>query len=161
MTIKEYNQVVDNYTNDLYRFILSNIKNEDDAEDIIQDAFEKVWIKRESIDFSKAKSYLFSTAYHNLIDKVRRDKKKADFDELDTNQLYHTKQYSDLQEILHESIAKLPQDQQAVILLRDYEGYRYDEIAEITGLSEAQVKVYIYRARVFLKKYIGKMENVL
>jgi RNA polymerase sigma-70 factor (ECF subfamily) len=46
-------------------------------------------------------------------------------------------------------------------MLRDYEGYSYEEIEEITGLNESQVKVYIYRARVTLKAYIGKIENVL
>ena len=49
----------------------------------------------------------------------------------------------------------------SVILLRDYEGYSYNEIAEITGLNEAQVKVYIYRGRLFLKKYIGSIETVI
>jgi RNA polymerase sigma-70 factor (ECF subfamily) len=48
-----------------------------------------------------------------------------------------------------------------VILLRDYEGYSYQEIGELTNLGESQVKVYIYRARVFLKKYIGKIEVVV
>jgi len=46
-------------------------------------------------------------------------------------------------------------------LLRDYEGYSYEEIAEITGLSESQVKVYIFRGRAFLKSYIGNLESVL
>jgi RNA polymerase sigma-70 factor (ECF subfamily) len=54
----------------------------------------------------------------------------------------------------------LPPDQQSALLLRDYEGYSYKEISEITGLNEAQVKVYIYRARVFLKNYLVKIENV-
>jgi RNA polymerase sigma-70 factor (ECF subfamily) len=48
-----------------------------------------------------------------------------------------------------------------VVLLRDYEGYAYDQIGEITGLTESQVKVYIFRARVSLRNYIGKLENVL
>jgi len=42
--------------------------------------------------------------------------------------------------------------------LRDYEGYDYIEIGKITGLTESQVKVYIFRARNFLKNYIGRME---
>jgi RNA polymerase sigma-70 factor (ECF subfamily) len=45
--------------------------------------------------------------------------------------------------------------------LRDYEGYSYQEIAEISGLSEDQVKVYIFRARKFLKAYIGKVEILI
>jgi RNA polymerase sigma-70 factor (ECF subfamily) len=45
--------------------------------------------------------------------------------------------------------------------LRDYEGYSYEEIGKITGLNESQVKVYIYRARLNLKEYIGSLENVV
>jgi RNA polymerase sigma-70 factor (ECF subfamily) len=66
-----------------------------------------------------------------------------------------------LSEILSEAVKLLPEIQRTVILLRDYEGYSYKEIGDITELSEAQVKVYIYRARVFLKNYIGKMEVVV
>ena len=66
--------------------------------------------------------------------------------------------YSDLNEILHRAVAQLPEAQRMVVMMRDYEGYSYEEIGEITGLNESQVKVYIYRARVFLKNYIGKME---
>jgi RNA polymerase sigma-70 factor (ECF subfamily) len=46
-------------------------------------------------------------------------------------------------------------------MLRDYEGYSYEEIGEITALNPSQVKVYIYRARLALKEYIGKPENVI
>jgi RNA polymerase sigma-70 factor (ECF subfamily) len=46
-------------------------------------------------------------------------------------------------------------------MLRDYEGYSYEEIGEITTLSESQVKVYIYRARTAMKEFIGKIENVI
>jgi RNA polymerase sigma-70 factor (ECF subfamily) len=52
----------------------------------------------------------------------------------------------------------LPADQKAVVLLRDFEGYSYREIAEITKLTEAQVKVYIFRARKTMKIYLSKME---
>jgi len=62
---------------------------------------------------------------------------------------------------VRDAVNKLPEIQRSVVLLRDYEGYSYEEIGKITGLNEAQVKVYIYRARVFLKEYIGSLENVL
>src|SRR4030042_1812927 len=96
MTVEEYNNSVDNYSDGIYRFILRNIKNRDTARDIVQDSYEKLW-------------------------KIQR----------------------------------------SVILLRDYEGYSYEEIGDITGLSESQVKVYIYRGRVFLKNYIGKLEYII
>jgi len=66
-----------------------------------------------------------------------------------------------LKEVLNEAVDRLPEIQRTVVLLRDYEGYSYEEIGEITGLNESQVKVYIYRARLFLKEYIGKLENVI
>jgi RNA polymerase sigma-70 factor (ECF subfamily) len=73
----------------------------------------------------------------------------------------HSRQYSDLSEILNEALQKLNEVQRSVIMLRDYEGYSYDEIGEITGLSESQVKVYIFRARVLLKNYIGSIDAVV
>ena len=70
----------------------------------------------------------------------------------------HFDQYSDLGEVLDKALAQLPEIQRLVVLLRDYEGYSYEEIAQIASLSESQVKVYIYRGRVFLKNVIGKIE---
>lgn len=67
----------------------------------------------------------------------------------------------DLKEILDAGLATLPEVQRSVVLLRDLEGYTYEEIAELTGLNLTQVKVYIYRGRNTLKEYIGKLEVVL
>lgn len=161
MTAAEYNQCVDDYSDGVFRFILKNIKEYNRAKDIVQDAFEKLWINAGEVAAEKAKSYLFSTAYHAMIDIIRREKKQVDFEHFDQQSQTHSQQYSDLHEILHEALEKLPEQQRSVVLLRDYEGYSYKEIAEITQLSESQVKVYIYRARVFLKKYIGTIETVL
>jgi RNA polymerase sigma factor (sigma-70 family) len=76
-------------------------------------------------------------------------------------ELTHEFQYSDLNEILHKALDNLPEQQKTSVMLRDYEGYSYKEIGEITGLSESQVKINIYRGRVSLKNYIGKIETVL
>ncbi|MDF1673606.1 MAG: RNA polymerase sigma factor [Vicingaceae bacterium] len=161
MTVKEYNKTVDLYSDNLYRFVLKNIKDDAKAQDIVQDTYVKFWEKKDDVDEKKIKSYLFTTAYHKLIDVVRRDKKQGSF-ELVKEENYSTESdYSDLQEILHQAIGQLPEDQKAVILLRDYEGYAYDEIAEITGMSESQVKVYIFRGRKFLKNYLGSIEAIL
>lgn len=161
MTPAQYNQCVDEHADGVYRFILHNIKDKDDAKDVVQDAFEKFWKNHENVQFEKAKSYVFTTAYHTMIDRIRRAKKTEPMHDADYNHHSHTKQYSDLKEILREAVNKLPEIQRSVILLRDYEGYSYEEIGEITGLNESQVKVYIYRARVALKEYIGSMSNVI
>jgi len=160
MTIEDYNICVDKQSDKLYRFLLKNIRNEELAGDFVQDSFEKLWLNYKHVDVKKAKSYLFSTGYHTMIDYIRKHKRISSISDGDLNVHIHFEQYSDLKEILNQAVERLPEDQKAVVLLRDYEGYSYKEIAEISGLTESQVKVYIYRARVFLKNYIVKMENV-
>jgi len=159
MTDKEYNKCIDLFSDNVYRFILKNIRVKEKAEDIIQDTFEKLWKNHTNINFSKSKSYIFSTAYHTMIDLIRKNKKNSDFETI--IEPSHNDQYSDLSEILDSAINLLPEIKRTVILLRDYEGYSYKEIGYITGLNEAQVKITIYRARVFLKNYIKDIKYVL
>ncbi len=161
MTIEEYNSAVDQYSDNIYRFVLKNLRDEDTAKDIIQDTFEKLWMKRENVSFQKVKSYLFTTAYHTLIDYIRKQSKVSVWENINEEKFIYGHQYNDIQEVLNKAINFLPDIQRSVLLLRDYEGYSYQEISEITGLNEAQVKVYIYRARVFLKNYIGKIEILI
>ncbi len=161
MTTDEFNISVEDFSDNIYRFILKNIHDSDKAKDIVQETYEKLWLKVETVSYEKVKSYLFTTAYHTMIDILRREKKQGDFNTVKPDNYAHNEQYSDLNEILHEAINRLPDAQRSVILLRDYEGYSYEEISEITGLNESQVKVYIYRGRMFLKEYIGSMESVI
>lgn len=161
MTVKEYNNTVNQYSDNVYRFILKNLKNESKAQDVVQDSFEKLWINRKVVVYKKAKSYLFTTAYRTMIDYIRKDKRISLTDDSRVFEAEYEKNYTDIQEVLHDAIDKLSEVQKSVILLRDYEGYSYKEIATITNLTEPQVKVYIYRARVFLKTYIGKIENII
>lgn len=161
MTTEEYNKCVDDYSDGVYRFVLHNIRDEDKAKDIVQDSFIKMWEKVGDVDYKKARSYIFTTAYHTMVDTIRRDKKLTSFEDIEYNQSSGSKEYLGLKEILKDAVNRLPEIQRSVVLLRDYEGYSYEEIGEITGLNESQVKVYIYRARVFLKEYIGSLENVM
>ena len=71
------------------------------------------------------------------------------------------KPVSNLKKVLEEALSRLSETQRSLVLLKDYEGYSYEEIGQITGLSESQVKVYLHRARVQLKEYLVKMENVI
>ena len=161
MTINDYNKAVDQFSDGLYRFVLKSIKDMHKAEDIVQDSFEKLWKNVDNVDGNKVKSYLFTTAYHTMIDRIRKEKRSSFSEELMLNEESHENNYSDLKEILDEAVNRLPEIQRMVVLLRDYEGYNYKEIGELTNLSESQVKVYIYRARIFLKNFIGSMETVV
>jgi len=161
MTTAEYNSCVDQYSDGVYRFILKNIKNADKAKDVVQEAFVRLWNKVEDVEFKGSKSYLFTTAYHCFIDVVRYEKRVTQIEENHIDLRSSENSYSDLKEVINEAVDKLPEIQRVVVLLRDYEGYSYKEIGEITELTESQVKVYIYRARVFLKNYLVSMDVVV
>jgi len=161
MTVKEYNRSVEEYADSVYRFIRANLKDDDRSNDIVQDSYEKLWRKVSEIDYTVVKSWLFSTAYHNMIDIIRKEKRMTVLEGPYESILINESQYSDLNEILHVAIERLPDKQKTSVLLRDYEGYSYKEIGEITGQTEAQVKINIYRGRLSLKSFIGKIETVL
>ncbi len=161
MTIEEYNQSVTLYADRLFRFVVKNVQDVHFAEDIVQDSFEKMWKNVTQINGEKVKSYLFTTAYHTFIDRLRKEKHMRFTEEIPAGEESYTFHNHDVMEKLNEAVAKLPEIQRIVISLRDYEGYSYQEIGEITGLGESQVKVYIYRARLFLKNYIGKIDVLI
>ncbi len=161
MTEQEYNQCVTTYADNVYRFILKNLRHEEDARDVVQTAFEKMWRNRENVDAQKCKSYLFTVAYHQMIDHIRKVKRiqlREDFS--DEAKVEH-KPISNLKRILDEALNRLNETQKSLVLLKDYEGYSYEEIGEIMSLNASQVKVYLHRARVQLKNYLVKIENVI
>lgn len=161
MTTAEYNLCVDNHADGVYRFIFKSIGDVEQARDVVQESFTRMWEKHKDISNDKAKSYLFTTAYHTMIDAIRKQKRQTRLEEYHTAGLAVESASMDLKEVLNEAVEKLPEIQKSVVLLRDYEGYSYEEIGHITGLNESQVKVYIYRARLFLKNYIGSLQNVI
>lgn len=161
MTSEEFNKIVDMHSDNVYRFIYKNIGEKDKAKDIIQDTYEKLWMKVDDVSFDKAKSYLFAAAYHTMIDVIRRDKKQVRFDSINKSSLYESYEFTGAKEVIDKAVQNLPEVQRSVIMLRDYEGYSYKEITDITGLSEEQVKVYIYRARVYLKENLKSVDLII
>jgi RNA polymerase sigma-70 factor (ECF subfamily) len=161
MTEREYNECVNLYADNVYRFILKNLRHEEDARDVVQTAFEKMWRNREEVDNTKSKSYLFTVAYHQMIDHIRKVKRinlKEDFS--DDSRVQHMPAQN-LRRTLEEALARLSDTQRSLVMLKDYEGYSYEEIGRITGLNESQVKVYLHRARQQMKSYLVKLENVI
>lgn len=161
MTEREYNECVRVYADNVYRFILKNLRHEEDARDVVQSAFEKMWIHREEVAYEKSKSYLFTVAYHQMIDHLRKLKKVVLRDEFQEHLSITSKPVNNLKKVLDEALARLSETQRSLVLLKDYEGYSYEEIGKITSLSESQVKVYLHRARIQLKNYLVKPENVI
>lgn len=160
MTIDEYNQCVDDYADALYRFARKSVNDSELSKDFVQDAFEKLWVKLPTVQSGKGKAYLFSTLHNATIDFHRKEKTKSEYLKINKNSVYEIPPI-DLKEQMNRAVSLLNDIQRHVIMLRDYEGYSYDEIGQITNLTEHQVKVYIFRARQHLKEYLVSVENLL
>ena len=74
MTASEYNKCVDLHSHSIFRFAIKKLRNADDAKEIVQISFEKLWMKHQAVAFDTAKSYLFTTAYHSMVDGWRSQK---------------------------------------------------------------------------------------
>lgn len=148
----------------LYGYVYKSLRDEDDANDIVQDSFLKLWQNKESVELDKAKSWLFTTAHNALINFV---KKHGRMQSMETTSFAepsndgNENQSFELKEIINKYINTLPELQKSILLLRDLEGYSYEEIGEMLKISESQVKVYLFRARQKMKDQIKDINNLI
>lgn len=162
MKRREYNIAVKEHSNNLYGYALKFLRHEEDAKDIVQDVFERLWINRKSVELTKAKSWMFTTAHNAMINFSNRKGRmhlSAEMHAFDSGTEFSNR--FEYKEIVELAVSILPPLQKSVILLRDLEGYSYKEIGDILELNDSQVKVYLFRARKKIKKQLkGLVELV-
>ena len=160
MELNEYNTCVREWSDAVYRFACKCTGNGEDARDITQNSFEVLWQKRKDVVPAKAKSFLFQVAYRQSVDLYRKQNRISYKEEVRDDRVINQGN-SELKKVLDRALSRLDDQARALVLLKDYEGYSYDEIAQITGLSDSQVKVYLHRARKILKDYLVSVEHVI
>ena len=155
MNRREYNIAVQEFSGRLYGYSLKYLRNSEDASDIVQDVFEKLWKNRKKIEPKKVKSWLFTCAHNAMINFIKKKSRMTYSDEMTDSmtQESHEKSF-EMKEVIENALCQLPPVQKSIVLLRDLEGYNYKEIGEILELTEAQVKVYLFRARKKIKKQL-------
>lgn len=158
------------YSGPLYINFLRMVKDEAVAEEIIQDLFSRIWLKRETINIEKNFSaYLYRTGYNLVMDFYR--KVKRDQVLYDKFRQVATENYSHIEEILHlkdsqalisKALDTLPPQQRKVFELCRIEGHTYKEAAEMLGISHHTVKEYFVKANQAIRKYItGNVDTAL
>lgn len=161
ISVKHYNEAVHEYTQNVFRFLMKSLKDEQAAEDLLQDCFLRLWENRDKVDKLKIKSWLFAVAHNSMINYLKIEGRTTKLNGHENNQAVFQKHRFDLKIIIDAALNKLPAIQKSILLLRDLEGYEYKEIAEILKLNESQVKVYLFRARLKIKNSIKSIMNVI
>jgi RNA polymerase sigma-70 factor (ECF subfamily) len=152
---KTYNIAVDAYAGNLYRFLYKSLRDKDQANDLVQDSFVKLWENKDKIDPTKVKSWLFTTAHNLMINFLKKTGRYKPLDEPDmSRQQVHEESDYEVKELVDKSLDQLPHIQKAIIILKDLEGYNYKEIGDMLSLNESQVKVYLFRGRQKIKNLI-------
>ena len=156
MNITEYNNCVKLHSDALYRFAMQFITDTAAAEDTVQESFVHLWDKHENVEMEQARSFLFTITRNQLVDLLRHEQVRMHYAAETPAPEGHTTAYRqmEMQDVLRKTLGQLPAIQKEVLLLRDWEGFAYKEIAEIAQVSEQQVMTYLFRARVSMRKLL-------
>lgn len=148
MTDKEYKEQIELHADDVLRYLAKNIKDGEVAKDILQDTFVSLWENKEKVEPSKIKNWLFTVAHNNMLKLFRYNKiRQNSFIEENSSE-------SNLEntQLIDQLLKQLPDRMRQCLMLKDWQGFSIKEIAEILDISEENVKVNLFRAKVKLKE---------
>ncbi len=161
MNRKEYNRVVLTYSENVFRYAFKWTRNEQDSKDLVQDVFGKLWENRKKVPFKSSKPWLFTCMHNTLVNFSRRKNIVEHISDCNASMpIMYQPNYA-LKDLLQKSLAQLSDTQRSIVILRDSEGYSYDEIGKILNLSESQVKVYLFRARKKVKEQLKDLSELV
>lgn len=157
-----FNEVYAKYKQRIFVYCLQFMQNKDAAEDVFQDVFIKVFKHESELALKEnVAAWLFTVARNTCLNAIRDRgivQRHVEYVEPDALAFHAGSMPTiecDVKDYIEWALNKLPPDQREVIVLREFQEFSYDEIAEVTGTSIANVKVRIFRARQRLRKILG------
>ncbi len=158
--LAQYQQAITQHRQRVFSFAHYSLRAKEDAEDITQEVFIKLWQHWQKIDHSKLGAWLMRVAHNAVIDHVRKQKSVAsqtdDYAEPEEQAAeVLTEQQVDegrFKEELMASIKLLDDPFRSIIIMRDIQGMSYSDIQHTLDMSESQVKVYLHRGRRKLRE---------
>lgn len=161
MTTEEFKIKVFPLKNKLFRFAKRILDNAEEAEDMVQETFIKLWNRKNKLDEYRSVEALSMVTVKNLcLDKLKTKKysiEKIDDlkNEVEWSLISEKEDQSDLIHQVHQVIKTLPEQQRMIIQLRDIEGYDFEEMAEILDMNENAIRVSLSRARKKIRETIA------
>ena len=157
----EYIHIATKHREDLYRFAVRYTADGDSALDAVQDALVALWTRHSEVEAEKAKGWLIRVMYRQLVDQHRREQRFRNIaPELVGEEWYSQHDNFELHDAMQQALSQLPEQHRAILLMKDLEGYQYQEIAQLTRLDVPQFTVILYLARINLKKAYLKLNNI-
>ena len=150
----------------LYRTAFRLMGNAMDAEDMVQEAYLKLWERRDDLGHvANMEAYCTSLIRHICIDAFRRKRPEEDspppeeFPLTDNEDAATALERQDEAEQLTSLINRLPEGQRTVMTLHDVEGCSYEEIEEATGFTAVNMRVMLSRARKKIREQFERIRN--
>ena len=157
----------DRYGIKIYRFALSYLKSEHDAEELVQEVFLKLWDKRESLNsFLNIRAFIYKIAVNSIYDFIRRKNVEQAFLNFAegknslTDETWQEIIFNDMLAQVNSLLKQMPDQRRKIFKMSKEKGMSNDEIAEALGLSKRTVENQIYRATAFLKENL-KLDSSL
>ena len=163
-----FREVVDRYQSKVHSVIYGILRNRNDAEDIAQQVFTKVYFSLKNFDFrSSLLTWIYKITVNECYDYLRKKKVRklvyeSDFTEEDAQRMEHSEPARDKRppvdvtlaqrDLVMKLLARLPAEERNLLLLKEVEGHSVEELAAMTGINENTIKVKLFRARQKLLK---------
>lgn len=162
--VKSFDLLFEKYSNKLFRFSFSLLKNHEDSKEIVQETFYRVWEKRNEIDSSKSfKAFLFTISYHLIIDQLRLKLKDQEYRRFlkeyfktEENKLDSGADYETLNRQISAIIEELPAKRKQIFVMSREKSLTHKEIAEQLNISVKTVENQINLALKLIKSRLGK-----
>jgi len=168
-----FREIVERYQAKVFSIIYGILRNHNDAEDIAQQVFAKVYFSIRSFDFrSSLLTWIYKITVNECYDYLRKKKVRklvyeSDFTQEDALRMEHAEPARDQRppvdvtlarrDLVLKLLARLPEEERNLLLLKEVEGHSVEELAEMTGINENTIKVKLFRARQKLLKVAQRL----
>jgi RNA polymerase sigma-70 factor (ECF subfamily) len=156
-----FNEVFHSNAQDLFNFLYFKYQDEDEAKDLVQEVFGKLWDNCRKVTIEKARAYLFVVA-NNMMKNVLSKKKTAlkhqphlQGTNISIESPHYLMEGSEFEAKLQQALLDLPEDQRVTLLMKRIEGKKQKEIAALLGISEKAVEKRLFKAMKTLRERLG------
>jgi RNA polymerase sigma-70 factor, ECF subfamily len=159
---RQFETAKQQYRDRLYSYAWYSLRSKADAEDIVQEAFLKLWEKQEGLDPRQIGAWLMRVTQNLIVDHLRRRKARQTWTDTETDletiaqeDTQDTQHQGTLKRIVEHSIAQLQDPYRTTVILREIQGLNYQEIADVLRVSVDHVKTDLFRGRRKLREIVS------